>query len=129
MGTRIGVRWLSTLFVAAAAVITAASCGGAGNSTPGQPDASDGTDDSGSSVFVTSDAGTKSCVPKTCTELGYTCGMNGDGCGATLDCGGCPAGQFCGGGGYSLCGGSTGTLPDGGDGGQTTACTQETCQS
>ena len=132
MGTRIGARWLSTLVVAAAPLIAAASCGGAGNgASAGRPDASDtATEDSGPSVFVSSDdAGSKTCVPKTCAQLGYTCGMNGDGCGATLDCGTCPSGQFCGGGGYSLCGGSTGTLPDGGDGGQPSRCPQQTCQS
>jgi hypothetical protein len=44
-----------------------------------------------------SDAGP--CVPATCTSLGATCGTQGDGCGMTLDCGTCAAGQTCGGGG------------------------------
>src|SRR5580698_8461558 len=90
MGTWTRGRWLSTLFVAAVPVIAAASCGGAGNSGPAVlPDASTTPEDGGPSVFVSSDAGTMTCVPKTCAQLGYTCGMNGDGCGSPLDCGSC----------------------------------------
>jgi hypothetical protein len=37
------------------------------------------------------------CVPKTCQSLGAACGVQGDGCGGTLPCGTCPAGQTCGG--------------------------------
>jgi hypothetical protein len=46
------------------------------------------------------------CMPKTCNQLGFNCGMNGDGCGGTIDCGAtCPVGQTCGGGGMtSVCG-------------------------
>jgi hypothetical protein len=29
------------------------------------------------------------CTPKTCAQLGLTCGPGQDGCGGTLDCGGC----------------------------------------
>jgi hypothetical protein len=131
MRIRFGGRWLSTLVVAIVPAIAAASCGGsdATVSVPGQFDASDQRSDGSGGVFGGDDAGATACVPKTCAELSYTCGMNGDGCGSTLDCGGCPVGQFCGGGGYSLCGGSTGSLPDGGDAGPTSNCTQETCQS
>ena len=37
--------------------------------------------------------GGRVCVPKKCSDLGYDCGMIGDGCGGTLDCGptSCPA--------------------------------------
>jgi len=35
------------------------------------------------------------CTPKTCTQLGYTCGTAADGCGGTLNCGSCPSGQTC----------------------------------
>ena len=47
-----------------------------------------------------------SCTPKTCADLGYTCGLSGDGCddGVVLDCGSCQTGQTCGGGGTSTCG-------------------------
>jgi hypothetical protein len=52
------------------------------------------------------DAGADSCAPKTCAQLGYYCGgLKGDGCGNTIDCGACPAGLTCGGGGMAnVCG-------------------------
>lgn len=47
-----------------------------------------------------------SCAPKTCEQLGYQCGKAGTGCddGITLECGSCPSGEACGGGGAGLCG-------------------------
>ncbi len=52
--------------------------------------------------------GIASCVPLTCKEVGAGCGPVADGCGALLDCGPCPAGQTCGGGGVpNLCGAPT----------------------
>jgi hypothetical protein len=49
------------------------------------------------------DAG--NCIPKTCAELGYNCGINGDGCGHTVNCGTCTPPAICGGGGQpSVCG-------------------------
>jgi hypothetical protein len=36
------------------------------------------------------------CVPGTCASLGLECGEASDGCGGTLDCGGCGAGSACG---------------------------------
>jgi hypothetical protein len=49
------------------------------------------------------------CAPKSCAQLGYNCGLSGDGCddGVVLDCGTCPMGQTCGGGGVGICGSST----------------------
>jgi hypothetical protein len=46
------------------------------------------------------------CRPLACEALGGKyCGTIGDGCGKTLDCGGCPAGQTCGGAGTpGVCG-------------------------
>jgi hypothetical protein len=44
------------------------------------------------------------CQPVTCADLGYNCGAFGDGCQGVLHCGTCTAPQFCGGGGYNLCG-------------------------
>ena len=38
------------------------------------------------------------CVPKTCTLLDYECGSVTDGCGNTLNCGGCSSGNICSGG-------------------------------
>ncbi len=67
------------------------------------------------------DAGGNLCVPTTCAALGYTCGQNSDGCGNVLSCGTCTAPQFCGGGGYSKCGGNAGP-PDGGS-----VCVPTTC--
>src|SRR6202012_333659 len=37
-----------------------------------------------------------SCTPKSCADLSLGCGPGGDGCGGTLNCGTCPAGQQCG---------------------------------
>lgn len=47
-----------------------------------------------------------SCSPKTCVQLEAMCGTVPDGCGGTIDCGSCPAGQTCGGGGINQCGSS-----------------------
>src|SRR5438309_2141898 len=44
------------------------------------------------------------CVTATCASESKNCGALPDGCGATLDCGSCPAGQTCGGGGANVCG-------------------------
>lgn len=44
------------------------------------------------------------CTPTTCGAQGIECGPAGDGCGALLDCGMCPAGEYCGGGGPGKCG-------------------------
>ncbi len=59
------------------------------------------------------------CTKKTCADIkppasgGAKCGVQGDGCGGTLDCGTCTLPESCGGGGTpNVCGGS---------------CTQTTC--
>jgi hypothetical protein len=44
------------------------------------------------------------CVSKTCAQLGFTCGVNSDGCGNVIQCGTCMGSDFCGGGGPSVCG-------------------------
>jgi len=45
------------------------------------------------------------CTPVTCGAQGLNCGQAGDGCGATIDCGGCTSPKTCGGGGKSgVCG-------------------------
>lgn len=62
------------------------------------------------------------CEPRSCKSAGYQCGPNGDGCGGILQCGACMTPEFCGGGGYSLCGGGFGLGPDGGP-----LCTPKTC--
>jgi hypothetical protein len=45
------------------------------------------------------------CTPETCAAQGLHCGPAGDGCGNTMDCGACPDGTTCGGGGMQgICG-------------------------
>ena len=62
------------------------------------------------------------CVPKTCVDLGVECGLAGDGCGGTLECGTCALGQQCGAvGNPSKCVAAVPTGPDGG------ACVKKTC--
>jgi hypothetical protein len=39
------------------------------------------------------------CVADTCDARGASCGLINDGCGGLVECGGCPEGQTCGGGG------------------------------
>jgi hypothetical protein len=51
------------------------------------------------------------CTPRTCAQDGVMCGPAGDGCGGLLDCGPCPPGQFCGGGGPGKCGTSNNCTP------------------
>jgi hypothetical protein len=55
------------------------------------------------------------CVPQTCQQQGFNCGMQGDTCGNAIDCGTCPMNQVCGG----------GTNPKSGVCG--TVCTPKTC--
>ncbi|HEX3770189.1 MAG TPA: hypothetical protein VHV30_04965 [Polyangiaceae bacterium] len=86
-----------------------AFCGGGGFSVCGAPDGGGGG------------GGIAACVPATCPSLGFACGMAGDGCGNLLDCGSCAAPAFCGGGGFSACGGT--------GGGTRVACTPRTCAS
>jgi hypothetical protein len=77
----------------------------------GNTDATTGGDSGGS---------TNHCVPKTCVEIGASCGPQGDGCGNLIQCGNCKAPETCGGGGtQNVCGGS-GSL----DGG---TCKPKTC--
>jgi hypothetical protein len=73
-------------------------------------------------VGTAPDGGQVVCTPKTCADYGYTCGPAGDGCGGMIDCGTCVSPQYCGGGGFNTCGGST--TPDGG---VVVPCTPKTC--
>jgi hypothetical protein len=122
-------RWLSILGIAGCSASAVVSCGSgapSSNFQPGAEDASTGSDGSNGlsdgSLLNSGDGSTGSCKPKTCADAGYTCGMNGDGCGNTIDCGTCTAPAFCGGGGYSKCGGGVGP-----DGGVVSACVPYTC--
>ena len=38
-------------------------------------------------IVIMSADGSSSCVPRTCQDVGYTCGKSGDGCGGVIDCG------------------------------------------
>jgi hypothetical protein len=50
--------------------------------------------------------GGENCAPLSCAAQGIQCGLAGDGCGAQINCGTCPTGQTCGGGGVAgKCGG------------------------
>ncbi len=55
--------------------------------------------DLSSCVSVGNPPGIPTCTPKTCNDLGATCGYRADGCGGLLDCGTCGAPDTCGGGG------------------------------
>src|SRR5258706_754115 len=59
------------------------------------------------------------CTPRTCGDIGATCGPQADGCGDVVQCGSCTAPEFCGGGGPSKCGSGAGI--DGGN------CTPKSC--
>ena len=129
-------RWSAKVVIVAVAAATAAACGSGGSvgSVFTSDDASSTVDD-GATVDATADAPSQNdgpslfndaatkCVPKTCAQLAYTCGKNSDGCGGVIDCGGCTDPQFCGGGGYSKCGGSNGLSQDGAP-----MCTPTTCK-
>jgi hypothetical protein len=111
--------WLSALVML--------GCAGAergGDDLVGAPDASRG-DATGedSSTFTLPDSSTSGgdgggCEKPTCAALGANCGTVTDTvCGGTLECGACPSGSTCGGGGKpNVCG-----APDAG------ACTPKTC--
>jgi hypothetical protein len=44
-------------------------------------------------------------APRTCASVGANCGVIGDGCGGTVDCGKCVSPETCGGGGQAnVCG-------------------------
>jgi hypothetical protein len=57
------------------------------------------------------------CTPETCAAQNITCGPAGDGCGNLIQCGTCPSGEVCGGGGPGKCGTST----------TTTTCAPQSC--
>lgn len=63
-----------------------------------------GFDQCGTGVDAGSGDSGSGCVGKTCQQLGYNCGDADDGCGNIIQCGTCTAPQYCGGGGYDLCG-------------------------
>ena len=133
-------HWIGSLGFAGLIAATSAACGssqnlyGPGDGGNGSPfgDGSAGTGDGSSILTITGDGGS-GCTPKTCQDQGFNCGQNSDGCGNILDCGSCPAGQTCGGGGFSICGvasssSSGGDASTGGDAGGN-SCTPTTCMA
>lgn len=63
---------------------------------------SNATDAGGGTDAPGTDA--QGCGKSTCASLGAQCGSAPDGCGGVLQCGACPTGQLCGGGGPNRCG-------------------------
>jgi hypothetical protein len=56
----------------------------------------------GGQLFTCGGGGPGSCTPRTCADAGAECGVVADGCGGvTTDCGNCPSGETCGGGGVA----------------------------
>jgi hypothetical protein len=51
------------------------------------------------------------CTPTTCMAQNIECGPAGDGCGNLIDCGVCPMGEYCGGGGPGKCGSMNSCVP------------------
>ncbi len=90
----------------AANYFSAHDAGEAESPTAPQPDAA---------VDMGSDGQDGGCAPMTCEQANAQCGRALDGCGAVLDCGGCPQGQLCGGGGPNRCGNNP--------------CTPQTCSA
>ena len=76
-----------------AIVLTMAGCGSSGGGEGGtvSGDDNDGSVDLGFDSGPT--LGSVVCTPKTCAQLGYECGPQGDGCGKVIECGECPQGS------------------------------------
>src|SRR5580704_534703 len=118
MQRRAVTRWLSTVVAIGASALGLAACGGSGSGT-GASSRDASVDDAS---FSFNDGGGSSCKPKSCQDQGYTCGKNSDTCGNLIDCGSCVGPEYCGGGGYSKCGGNVGQAADG-----AALCTPKTC--
>jgi hypothetical protein len=96
---------------------------GAGTCTAPQYCGGGGPNKCGNSNTAPDGGSAATCVPKTCAELGFTCGIAGDGCGGSTPlCGTCTSPQYCGGGGSNKCGGNNGKGADG-----SVLCVPKTC--
>jgi len=140
MFVRTAGRWACIFALVSGAAVVAVSCGGSNNTSVFNGGGDDGSADatsssssggsgssSGGGLTGGDDGGGGGCKPKTCAQLGYSCGPNNDGCGNVIMCGSCTKPEFCGGGGYSKCGegGGDGGPFIGPDGG--VVCTPTTC--
>ncbi len=110
-------RVVCSFAIAGATVVVGVSCGGSSSTSGGGRDASL----DGPSLNLNGDGGSL-CTPATCASMGYTCGVNADGCGSTINCGVCEAGDVCGAAGFSLCGSPNPMTGDGGN-----ICIAKTC--
>ncbi len=130
MSLSLFLRWLSIVAITGCTGILVAACGSGASGgifTGGAPDATvaDGGNYGAEAGNLLPDFDSSAaCAPKTCADQGFSCGMTGDGCGGSIDCGTCTAPQYCGGGGYSVCGGGPSV---GADGGPVQICTPYTC--
>lgn len=90
------VSWASVVLLCASWALLGA-CSGTAAGSPDDaaaplPDSSMGVDASEEDAAVVTPDG---CVPTSCGALGHACGDWDDGCGQTLSCGGCDAGETC----------------------------------
>lgn len=106
LSMRVRLRPLGVLLSVASVVY---ACGG--GAPRGFSEFAEDLEDAGAAragEFVVGDSTaepTRDCKALTCADVEATCGLIGDGCGGVVDCGGCPDGQTCGGGGTpSQCG-------------------------
>ena len=77
-------KWLGLVLGVSALALVIPSCGGDNGATFPNNEGGFGGDDgafSDDGGFGTD--GQTGCVPATCTDFGYTCGPNGDGCGSS----------------------------------------------
>jgi hypothetical protein len=111
-------RWSTLLSIV---FFAAYGCGGKHNGGHTADGNGDGT--SGSDAGTTIDAGSNGsgCGLVTCASQHAQCGPIGDGCGGELQCGSCPMGETCGGGGLFQCGDGMGS------GSGSNNCTPRTC--
>jgi len=103
-------RFVAPLIAIVPAALAPSACGSEdGHATASNAGKADGGadahggDDGGAESGADTGAGPQ-CTPKTCAQMGASCGSAPDGCGGKTQCGDCPGGQKCGGGGKNVCG-------------------------
>jgi hypothetical protein len=107
----IRILWLTSLTLVISACGGGDESGSGGSTSPKDASAdtsvNEGGKDAAPDVRVDApdgDSGPTECEPKTCAQLEANCGSAPDGCGGKIECGDCPDGQACGGGGTNVCG-------------------------